>query len=110
MIQAIDFAFDSQGKEVFCGDRLVPPYSGGDCQIVVISMDANTVFCSEIHQHAVRTRAFFNWHNAGRPPGDGKNFWLEAENYSLQNSTFRISKQGLLLSRFKKVRCNGSPC
>ena len=28
---------------------------------------------------AVRTRAYYKWVEAGCPPGDGVNFWLEAE-------------------------------
>jgi hypothetical protein len=30
-------------------------------------------------EDAIRTRAYHLWEAAGRPPGDGVSFWLEAE-------------------------------
>jgi hypothetical protein len=30
-------------------------------------------------EQAIRTRAYHLWEAAGRPPGDGVNFWLRAE-------------------------------
>jgi len=30
-------------------------------------------------EEAIRTRAYHLWEAAGRPPGDGVHFWLEAE-------------------------------
>ncbi len=27
----------------------------------------------------IRVRAYLRWEAAGRPPGDGSNFWVEAE-------------------------------
>jgi hypothetical protein len=32
----------------------------------------------------IRQRAYHKWEAAGRPPGDGVNFWLEAEREMLQ--------------------------
>lgn len=35
-------------------------------------------------QEAVRVRAYKKWEAAGKPKGDGVNFWLEAEREVLQ--------------------------
>ncbi len=94
--------YDCQGRILCCGDRLIPPYSNGDCQIVIINIYNDRVYCSEIHLHAVRMKAFFNWNNAGRPHGDGREFWFNAEKEFIKSCCFYISKKNLLISRFKK--------
>ncbi len=32
-----------------------------------------------VREQAIRERAYARWEAAGRPPGDGVSFWLEAE-------------------------------
>jgi hypothetical protein len=32
-----------------------------------------------VSQEEIRTLAYHKWRNAGMPPGDGKQFWFEAE-------------------------------
>jgi DUF2934 family protein len=36
------------------------------------------------HRSAIQLRAYNKWMEAGRPPGDGVRFWLEAERELLQ--------------------------
>lgn len=46
-----------------------------------ISMETNPIsFCDQQnHEQAVRELAYHLWERAGRPEGDGSNFWHEAE-------------------------------
>lgn len=37
-----------------------------------------------VSEEQVRRHAYLNWEAAGRPPGDGVNFWLVAEHDLLQ--------------------------
>src|SRR5262245_12044052 len=39
---------------------------------------------------AVRVRAYFLWEEAGRPPGDGVQFWLAAERELRNRPTFAM--------------------
>jgi len=40
--------------------------------------------CQPIPAEEVRLRAYLRWEAAGKPPGDGAQFWLEAEQELLQ--------------------------
>lgn len=39
----------------------------------------SVITCDREIEAAIRVRAYHKWEAAGRPPGDGVNFWLEAE-------------------------------
>lgn len=39
--------------------------------------------CPRAFEDAIRHRAYLNWVAAGRPEGDGVDFWLEAEKHLL---------------------------
>ena len=38
----------------------------------------------QLTEAAIRIRAYHKWEAAGKPPGDGINFWLDAERELLQ--------------------------
>jgi hypothetical protein len=40
--------------------------------------------CQPVPVEAIRLRAYQRWEAAGKPPGDGVNFWHEAEQELLQ--------------------------
>jgi len=48
-------------------------------ELSAVSSATDSGCCTSSREEIIRERAYFLWEEAGRPEGDGVNFWIEAE-------------------------------
>ena len=61
------------------GDSLLVQEFQSDGSVTVKELSLETLETTEETAEIIRKTAYFKWEHAGRPEGDGVNFWLEAE-------------------------------
>jgi hypothetical protein len=57
----------------------------------------------------IRLRAYHKWETAGKPPGDGIDFWLEAEEELLRTPSEAVPLKEIAKRAYKKWVAAGTP-
>jgi len=63
-------------------------------ELPLVSVEEPTVVANFAgNSQLIRETAYLKWEKAGRPPGDGVNFWLEAETEVLKGGETKLKEE-----------------